>query len=252
MNELQVFNSPEFGQVRSMLIDDVPWFVGRDVAGALGYADSVNALKIHVDAEDKTDGVAFHHPITDSKGRTQYPVWINESGLYSLIFGSKLPSAKRFKRWVTSEILPTIRKTGRYEVAKNGNEATPEETVLPERILTTDDYLQAARIVATCRNERMPYVLSCLAQAGISTPFLRTKLAEKEEEEPPRDKYEVMRLLVKASAVYGYSDAQIGRMTGFNRAQIRMYRSGQRFPKADRAEYIKTMVAPLVTSGEDE
>lgn len=245
MNELQVFNNPEFGQVRSMLIDDAPWFVGRDVANALEYADTAKAIKAHVDNEDKGVGE------TPTPGGTQSVTIINESGLYSLIFGSKLPSAKRFKRWVTSEILPTIRKTGKYEVAKE-NEAVPEETVLPERILTTDDYLQAARIVATCRNERMPYVLSCLAQAGISTPFLRTKLAEKEEEEPPRDKYEVMRLLVKASAVYGYSDAQIGRMTGFNRAQIRMYRSGQRFPKADRAEYIKTMVAPLVTGGEDE
>lgn len=245
MNELQVFNNPEFGQVRSMLIDDAPWFVGRDVADALGYADTDQAVRKHVDIEDKLTRQF------DGSGQKREMTIINESGLYSLILSSKLPSAKRFKRWVTSEVLPAIRKTGKYEVAKNGNEATQDETVLPERILTTDDYLQAARIVATCRNERMPYVLSCLAQAGISTPFLRTKMAEKEEE-PPRDKYEVMRLLVKASAVYGYSDAQIGRMTGFNRAQIRMYRSGQRFPKADRAEYIKTMVAPLVTGGEDE
>lgn len=89
--------------------------MGKDVAEALGYNDTVNALKKHVLKEDKIMGCQNTTPsVTDSMGRTQYPVWINESGLYSLILGSKLEKAKEFKHWVTAEVLPTIRKTGGY------------------------------------------------------------------------------------------------------------------------------------------
>lgn len=108
MNELQVFNSEEFGQVRSLMIDNEPWFVGKDVAEALGYKDTPSAIRTHVDSEDKRVG-----EIPTPKGK-QKPVIINESGLYSLILSSKLESAKKFKHWVTSEVLPTIRKTGSY------------------------------------------------------------------------------------------------------------------------------------------
>lgn len=110
MKELQVFNNAEFGDVRSMLVDETPWFVGKDVAKALGYSNARKTLADHVDAEDK--GVTK----CDTLGGTQNLTIINESGLYSLIFGSKLPSAKKFKRWVTSEVLPALRKTGKYEV----------------------------------------------------------------------------------------------------------------------------------------
>ena len=108
MSELQVFNNAEFGSVRSITVNGEPFFVGKDVAEILGYANTRDALAKHVDEEDRTDGVA----IRDSIGREQMPVLINESGLYSLILSSKLPSAKRFKRWVTSEVLPAIRKHG--------------------------------------------------------------------------------------------------------------------------------------------
>ncbi len=110
MNELKVFQNEEFGEVRSLVIDNEPWFVGKDVAISLGYKDTVNALKTHVDNEDK--GVAKCNTL----GGKQNLTVINESGVYSLIFGSKLPSAKKFKRWVTSEVLPALRKTGRYEI----------------------------------------------------------------------------------------------------------------------------------------
>lgn len=109
MNELQVFNSPEFGEIRAVEIDDEPWFVGKDVAAALGYKDTVNALKTHVDHADKKGGWRITTPSGD-----QDMTIINESGLYSLILSSKLPGAKKFKRWVTSEVLPTIRKHGAY------------------------------------------------------------------------------------------------------------------------------------------
>lgn len=107
-NEVQVFNNANFGQVRSMMIDGEPWFVGKDVAEALGYTNSNKALVDHVDIEDK--GVTKCYTL----GGMQNLTVINESGLYSLIMSSKLSKAKEFKRWVTSEVLPTIRKTGSY------------------------------------------------------------------------------------------------------------------------------------------
>lgn len=110
MKELQIFNSKEFGDIRTVTIDNEPWFVGKDVATALGYAKPLNALSTHVEKDD-----SLKQGITDSLGREQETIFINESGLYDLIFGSKLDSAKRFKRWVTSEVLPAIRKTGSYQ-----------------------------------------------------------------------------------------------------------------------------------------
>lgn len=107
-NEIQVFNNVKFGQVRSMMIDGEPWFVGKDIADILGYEASRNAIAKYVDDEDK-----LTHQISAS-GQRREMVIINESGLYALIMSSKLPKAKEFKRWVTSEVLPTIRKTGSY------------------------------------------------------------------------------------------------------------------------------------------
>lgn len=109
MNELQIFNSEEFGNIRTVTIDNEPWFVGKDVATALGYADTFGALKKHIMDEDKLVCQI------DSAGQKRDVTVINESGLYALIFGSKLESARRFKHWVTSEVLPAIRKTGSYQ-----------------------------------------------------------------------------------------------------------------------------------------
>lgn len=113
MNDLTTFSNPEFGQVRTVEIDGTPWLVGKDVAAALGYKNHKDALDRHVDAEDKcqSDEVVIHDPM----GREQHPTIINESGLYSLILSSKMPKAKAFKHWVTSEVLPAIHKTGAYE-----------------------------------------------------------------------------------------------------------------------------------------
>lgn len=108
MNGLQIFSNPDFGSIRTTMIDCEPWFVGKDAAVALGYKNSRQALATNVDPEDK--GV---HSVDSLRGK-QSMVIINESGLYSLIFSSKLPDAKRFKRWVTSEVLPSLRKTGKY------------------------------------------------------------------------------------------------------------------------------------------
>lgn len=109
MNELQIFNSEEFGDIRTVQLNNETYFVGKDVATALGYADTFGALKKHIMDEDKLVCQI------DSAGQKRDVTVINESGLYALIFGSKLESAKRFKHWVTSEVLPAIRKTGAYQ-----------------------------------------------------------------------------------------------------------------------------------------
>lgn len=108
MNDLQVFQNNDFGEIRTMLIDGEPWFVGKDIAENLGYKDTSSALKRHVDEDDK-----LSRCFTDS-GQSREMYIINESGLYSLILSSKLPQAKRFKRWVTSEVIPSIRQHGGY------------------------------------------------------------------------------------------------------------------------------------------
>lgn len=108
MNELKIFDNPEFGQIRTVEIDDEPWLVGKDVAEALGYSNPRDALANHVDSEDKAT-VAVHD---GSQNRNM--TIINESGLYSLILSSKISTAKKFKHWVTKEVLPSIRKNGGY------------------------------------------------------------------------------------------------------------------------------------------
>lgn len=108
MNELRIFNNADFGDVRTVEKDGNIWFVGKDVAEALGYARTADAVKAHIDADDK--GVCD----LPTPGGRQETTIINESGLYSLVLSSKLPSAKAFKRWITSEVIPSIRKTGSY------------------------------------------------------------------------------------------------------------------------------------------
>lgn len=112
MSKIQIFSNPDFGEIRTIMIDGEPWFVGNDVAGILKYKDKYSALKKNVDEEDKR-----LCPVGSTSG-TQETTVINESGLYSLIFGSKLESAKKFKRLVTSEVLPSVRKTGQFGQAR--------------------------------------------------------------------------------------------------------------------------------------
>lgn len=133
-NEMMIFDNPEFGKVRSVMINNEPWFVGKDVATILGYSNPQKALRDHVDEEDRTVNESF--TVNGTMG-----VLINESGLYSLILSSKLPKAKEFKRWVTSEILPSIRKHGLY--------ATEE---LEDKILNNPDFL--IKVLTELKEER--------------------------------------------------------------------------------------------------
>lgn len=140
MNELQIFNSEEFGEIRTVTIDNEPWFVGIDVAKSLGYANPKNAVPKHVSEEDKL-GTQIEYA-----GQRREVTVINESGLYALIFGSKLDSAKRFKHWVTSEVLPTIRKTGSYQkpmtIAEQIQLLAQGNVELEEKIEAVNDDLQ--------------------------------------------------------------------------------------------------------------
>lgn len=137
---VQIFSNPQFGNVRTLEINNAPYFVGNDVATCLGYAKPRNAISQHVDNED-----ALKWGVPDNQGFIQETIVINESGVYSLVFGSKLPTAKDFKRWVTKEVLPSIRKTGGYIAIKEDD--------------TVDEIMARALIVAnatlTKREERI-------------------------------------------------------------------------------------------------
>lgn len=151
-NELQIFNNPEFGNIRTVMIDDKPYFVGKDVATALGYTNPQKAVRDHVEEEDR----GMNEMDTPS-GKQNLAV-INESGLYALIFGSKLESAKRFKRWVTSEVLPELRKTGSYAMPG----ATEQTATVTVTETSADMYMEASKIMAGCLEHNTPYVINIL------------------------------------------------------------------------------------------
>ena len=133
MNEVQLFNF-ENHEVRSLLINSEPWFVGKDVAEVLGYEDTNQAIRKNVDNEDKLTR------LIDGSGQKRNMTIINESGLYSLVLSSKLPNAKKFKRWVTSEVLPALRKTGQYQVKElSGQELMAKALIEAQSVLAAKD-----------------------------------------------------------------------------------------------------------------
>ena len=156
MNDIQVFNNPEFGDIQIIMMNGDPWWIGKEVAEALGYTNTRKAIGDHVDQDDKNT-VTIRDGISGNPNR----VIINESGLYSLILSSKLPSAKKFKRWITSEVLPAIRKTGGYKMAGK---------------LSEENYLKAAKALAECPEERLHYVAAILRQGGFEIPEIPVRL----------------------------------------------------------------------------
>lgn len=184
-NELQIFNNPEFGQVRTLTIDNEPFFVGKDVAEILGYAKPLNALASHVDEDD-----SLKRGLIDSLGRKQDTIIINESGLYALVFGSKLPTAKKFKHWVTSEVLPQIRKTGSYSVL-SPEEQMAQGLLAAQKLLdqTKLELTQAKQLVCelqpkatyydlVLQNKSLLSVTKIAKDYGKSAIWLNTKLHE--------------------------------------------------------------------------
>lgn len=185
-----------------------------------------------MDDEDKSTT-----PIQGSAYATRVVI-INESGLYSLILSSKLPNAKKFKRWVTSEVLPAIRKTGSYTAP----------AVLPDRKLTADDYLRAASIISTCKNERLPYVLDLLKKSGIKVSQIKT---EQHKATAGKDvEGEAQKAIYTAKLVYGITYAEVGRRTGLNRQQIRRIYTGEYIPTLERAKLICDTVQKLISEVE--
>lgn len=156
MNNLQIFDSPDFGQIRTIQQNGEPWFVGKDVADILGYQNGSRDVNRHVDEDDRQN--YQNGTFESNRGLTI----INESGLYSLILSSKMPKAKEFKHWVTSEVIPAIRKTGKYEAMA---QAVPinDEPATDFTQLEFDQRIRIAAIIASCRRERLPLVAKVLS-----------------------------------------------------------------------------------------
>lgn len=160
MNAMQTFDSPEFGRLRIIQQDGALWFIGKDVAAVLEYKNPSKAIPQHVDEEDRRK----QNIPTAQNGKLVAATWlINESGLYSLILSSKLPKAKAFKRWVTSEVLPSIRRTGKYEAAAQAVPIGNDEPATDFTQLEFDQRIRIAAIIASCRRERLPLVAKVLS-----------------------------------------------------------------------------------------
>jgi len=162
-NQLQIFDHPDFGAIRTLVIDNEPWFVGKDVAVALEYSNPRDALAKHVDDEDK--GVAKR----DTLGGAQEMTIINESGLYSLILSSRLPAAKQFKHWVTREVLPSIRKTGTYSLTSR---AGTDPFVLPTKPSSASEVAQLLRVLRNIMKDNFqpPHIIAEMAET-VCTQF---------------------------------------------------------------------------------
>jgi len=200
--QIQIFNNSEFGEIRSMEINGEPWFVGKDVAAALGYSNQRDALSKHVECEDKNT-VAFRD---GNKGNPNLTI-INESGLYSLILGSKLEGAKRFKRWVTSEVLPAIRKTGAYAVDSKAAEIKMRELRVKEM------NAQARLINAQVRQLKLLGKEKGVSQIAVDT--LAVKVAEQVTGQDLGDYLPKTEKTYSASEVgnaLGISAAKVGRI----------------------------------------
>ena len=196
-----------------MTIEEEPWFVGKDVAVA--WDIPIPKMPFTVMLTRKIKGGS---QITTPSGEQTMTI-INESGLYALIFGSKLESAKRFKHWVTHEVLPAIRKTGSYSIIPKA------------RALTTDDYMKAAQLAATCRNERLPYVLGFLEQAGFNIPEVTTPAPALDG---PVDCTEIQRLMDER----GISVTELSKLTNICKASLSYYKRGIYKPNRERYRII--------------
>lgn len=237
MNELQTFSNAEFGEIRSITIDNIPYFVGKDIASILGYANTRDAIAKHVDPEDKTT-VA----ICDGGGNPN-KVLINESVLYSLILTSKLPSAKEFKRWVTSSVLPMIRKTGVYSA---GMALKNDDTITPMRLLSPDDYLSAARLIATCKSERLGIVLALLSKGGWDVSQIAAGAPLRQ------DTSDIAERITHARAKAGMSLQELGKISGIGVEVLRSYETGRRFPRQERYTSLVMLLNSIEETAEKE
>jgi prophage antirepressor-like protein len=228
MEELQVFDNSSFGRIRSVVINDQPWFAGKDVAKVLGYTNTQKAIRDHVDSDDRMTSDLF------TTSGTSIAV-INESGLYSLIMTSKLPAAKDFRRWVTSEVLPALRRSGSYTTP----EAQDGDSPVPVRTLTSDDYLAAARLIASCKADRLTIVLKLLSKGGWELGEARTSITA------PVSTADIGSRLRAAKENYHMTWTQLAAELHMDAAIIRAYGTGHRYPKADRYAHMVNALIDL-------
>lgn len=162
MTKLQVFQNGIFSAVRATMVDYEPWFVGADVAIALDYAQPYDAVREHVDEEDKLLVNGSDYILASDESNTPISkhklTIINESGVYALIFGSKQERAKEFKRWVTHEVLPVLRRTGQYSTGQN------------RPLLKSADYFRALKLIGSARADRLPYLFETFRSMGLNLP----------------------------------------------------------------------------------
>lgn len=215
MNELKIFENEEFGQIRMIMIDKEPYFVGKDVAEILGYSNPRDALVKHVDDEDK--GVAK----CDTPGGTQKLTIINESGLYSLILSSKLPTAKQFKRWVTSEVLPTIRKQGYYTADNNKNDETKAKLLRAEAMVINAKNRAFNTIMKSIDNKQLsPIAVQVFGLKGLESVF----------------GVDVGNLLPKTEKTY--SATEVGNMLGISAVKVGRLANANGLKTAEYGVYV--------------
>ena len=215
MNELKIFKNEEFGQVRTVMIDGEPYFVGKDVAEILGYAEPRSAISKKVDDEDR--GVAK----METPSGMQEMTIINESGLYSLILSSKLESAKKFKRWVTSEVLPTIRKQGYYTADNNKNDETKAKLLRAEAIVINAKNRAFNTIMKSIDNKQLsPIAVQVFGLKGLESVF----------------GVDVGNLLPKTEKTY--SATEVGNMLGISAVKVGRLANANGLKTAEYGVYV--------------
>lgn len=219
-NEVQVFTNPEFGDVRTLTIDGEPWFVLKDVCEALDLGTTAKVAE-RLDADEKGMN-QIHTP-----GGMQSVTVINESGLYSVILRSDKPKARTFRKWVTSEVLPAIRREGAYVLPLASGDSTA-----PQRTLTPDDYLAAARLIAGCRPDRLMIVIDTLERGGWDLGNARSRLPA------VGSTADIAERITAARDRYRLSYNYIAAHTGISPQTICAYAEGRRYPRPDRYELI--------------
>lgn len=233
MDELQIFNY-NGSQVRIIEKDGEPWWVLKDVCDVLRLSDT-NKVAKRLDNDELTRNKFVLGE------QTREMLCINESGLYNVILRSDKPEAKPFRKWVTSEVLPTIRKTGQYNIM-------PTDYNINKRTLTTDDYLKAASIIGTCRNERMPYVLGFLEQAGFNVP----KVKELTAQDLLALRTEVVVLMRQMRDKYNLTQQQLANITGTSRVVINRYLTSKCRPSQETAVVMKRKLDEAVKQLENQ
>ena len=217
MNEVQIFNYKD-KEVRTIEKNGEPWWVLRDVCGVLDLAKA-DRVSSRLDEDEKDTHLVSTH------GGKQKMTIINESGLYSVILRSDRPEAKPFRKWITSEVLPMIRKTGIYSTSVS---LIDGDSVTPMRTLTPDDYISAARLIATCKNDRLKIIINLLAKGGWDIG------AENERFVSGTSTADIEPRIRTAMSEHKLTFAELSAKTGISAEVLRSYRDGRRFPKPER------------------